>query len=369
MKYMMLVIMLAFFGLLIGSNIYLSRRFAWFFSFENTRSLYITFAALTIFMLVGGIAFTNGTSVISNIIYSTAAIIMGFLLYLLLSALTVDLIRIFTKWQPKVYGITTISIAAIVSLYGIWNASNTKTVRISIPVEGIKKEVKVMHLTDIHIGHFWGKNFLQQIVDKTNEQKVDVVFITGDLFDGRIRLSNENLAPLKQLRVPVYFVEGNHDGYTGAKEIKDKLRESGVIVLEDEVTSWGEFQIIGLNHMLADSTSVDMHATGERNTIQEVLSSLSIDKQIPTILLHHSPDGIKYANKKGVDVYLAGHTHAGQMFPINFLGEWIFAYNKGLHDYKGTKIYVSEGAGTFGPPMRVGTKSEITVINLTPIKK
>jgi len=84
------------------------------------------------------------------------------------------------------------------------------------------------------------------------------------------------------------------------------------------------------------------------------------------VLLHHSPDGIKYANQHGVDLYLAGHTHAGQLFPIKYIAKLIFDYNKGLRDYNGTKIYVSQGAGTFGPPMRVGTISELTLLKLKP---
>ncbi len=85
-------------------------------------------------------------------------------------------------------------------------------------------------------------------------------------------------------------------------------------------------------------------------------------------MLHHSPDGIKYANEYGIDLYLAGHTHAGQLFPINYLNALLFKYNKGLSDYNGSKIFVSQGAGTFGPPMRVGTKSEISLISLMPIR-
>jgi predicted MPP superfamily phosphohydrolase len=86
----------------------------------------------------------------------------------------------------------------------------------------------------------------------------------------------------------------------------------------------------------------------------------------PTVLLHHSPDGIQYANQHGVNLYLAGHTHAGQLFPVKYIAHLFFDYNKGLHDFKGTKMFVSQGVGTFGPPMRVGTKSEIVVITLKP---
>ncbi|MDX1286087.1 MAG: metallophosphoesterase, partial [Draconibacterium sp.] len=254
----------------------------------------------------------------------------------------------------------------LISSYGVWNATNKRIRKIDIPMQGLSAEIKAALLTDIHIGHFWGVNTLQKVVNKTNSQNPDVVFITGDLFDGKIRLSKSSLKPLQDLNAPVYFVEGNHDGYSGAQEIKQKLRDIGVHVLENEVRELDELQIIGLNHMLADEEAIDMHAAGIRSTIKSTLNKLNITPNKPAVLLHHSPDGIKYANQHNVDLYLAGHTHAGQIFPVNFISRWIFEYNKGLHDYKGTKMYVSQGIGTFGPPMRVGTISEISILNLIP---
>lgn len=246
------------------------------------------------------------------------------------------------------------------------NSWNTQVTTQEVVVRGLTKPIRVMHLSDIHIGHFRGNNFLKKLVAKTNRENVDVVFITGDLFDGKINLTKEELLPLTQLQVPVYFVEGNHDRYTGVETIKQYLREINIHVLENKMETLGELQIIGLNHMRADSETFDMHAAGNHATIKSTLEKLAVDKNKPTVLLHHSPDGIKYANQHGVDLYLAGHTHAGQLFPIKYIANLIFAYNKGLHDYNGTKIFVSQGAGTFGPPMRVGTQSEITVITLKP---
>ena len=118
--------------------------------------------------------------------------------------------------------------------------------------------------------------------------------------------------------------------------------------------------------MAADSNTFSMHANGKGPTIKSTLASLNLFPGKPTVLLHHSPDGIQYANQHGVDLYLAGHTHAGQLFPIKYLAHLLFDYNKGLHVFKKTRIFVSQGAGTFGPPMRVGTKSEITVLTLKP---
>ena len=353
-------------GIFVAANIYLSKRFNFFFGIENTKILYFVFPALTLFMMFGMMPLSNTINGFGSLVYKSAAITMGFLLFLLLSVLIIDLFGLFITLTPKIKGILAIVLPLTLSITGIWNAANTKVKEVNIPLNDLKTEIKAVQLTDIHIGHFWGTKTLDKIVAKTNALNPEVVFITGDLFDGRIRLSDESFEPLTKLNAPVYFVEGNHDGYTGAKEIKQKLRESGIKVLENEVAQFKDLQIIGLNHMLADSSSVNMHATGVRATIQSTLENLNISAEKAAVLLHHSPDGIKYANKHGVDLYLAGHTHAGQLFPINLIAKLMFDYNKGLHDFMGTKMYVSQGSGTFGPPMRIGTSSEITLLNLKP---
>lgn len=312
------------------------------------------------------IPLSNTTNNFGSLIYMLAALTMGAFLYLTLSVMLVDLVKLFTTFQPRTYGFAALTITFLVIIGGVLNAWNIRVTNQEIKLVGLSSEIRAAHLSDIHVGHFRGEKFVQKIVDKTNEQNVDVVFITGDLFDGRINLTKEDLAPLAKLDAPVYFVDGNHDKYTGVKTIKSMLKEIGVNVLENEVTHFSELQIIGLNHMRADNKAFNMHAGENGSTIKSTLENLNIFVEKPTVLLHHSPDGIQYANKNGVDLYLAGHTHAGQLFPVKYIAHLLFDYNKGLHDYKGTKIYVSQGIGTFGPPMRVGTKSELAVITLKP---
>jgi predicted MPP superfamily phosphohydrolase len=365
-QYIPLIFFTVFIGILIAANIYLARRFNFYFNIENTKLLYFLFPALSFLMFFGMMPLSNATSGLASFIYVLAAITMGVLLYLVLSVISVDVANLFLKLQPRTAGIAVLTITFMISAYAIFNSWNTQITNQEVKVKGLTKEIRAMHLSDIHIGHFRGKNFLKKIVGKTNQQNVDVVFITGDLFDGKINLTRKELQSLTQLKAPIYFVEGNHDRYTDVETIKQYLREIDVHVLENEMTNFGDLQIIGLNHMRADSSTFNMHAAGNHSTVQSTLDKLSPDKNKPSVLLHHSPDGVKYANQHGVDLYLAGHTHAGQLFPIIYIANLIFEYNRGMHDYKGTKMFVSEGAGTFGPPMRLGTKSEITVITLKP---
>lgn len=359
--FLVLIVFLAF---VVGVNIYLSKRFSWYFGISHINRLYILFALGSVFMIGGLMVFTNSVSPLGRIVYLVASISMGFTLYLIMSVVLVDMVHFLVKVKPVYYGMTALVIALIITVAGIWHSYNLKTTSIEVPIKGITKEIRALHISDIHIGHFRGKNFIQKIVDATEKLDIDVVFLTGDLYDGKIKLNTEVISPFEKLDVPIFFVEGNHDGYTDSKRIKQELRESGIIVLENEVTDWGEFQIIGLDHMPADSQSVDMHSAGQRATIKSILPTLDIDKEKPSILLHHYPVGIKYANEEGIDLYLAGHTHGGQLFPINYIAKLMFPYNKGLYEYNGTRIYVSQGAGTFGPPLRVGTRSELAIIIL-----
>lgn len=367
-QFIPIIFLVVFLGILAGANIYLSKRFAFYFDVRSTRYLYITFGFLTVFMIAGIIGFTNSQGFFANMMYVAASIIMGFLLYLLLSVAVVDLISLFVKSVPRLLGIAAVSLAVFITTAGIINAQYRRISEVDIPIKGLDREISIVHLSDIHIGHFWGPKTLQKIVTKTNALHPDVVFITGDLFDGKIRLNSNSLEPLKQLNAPVYFVEGNHDGYSGAEEVKQNLREIGVSVLENEVTHFNQIQIIGLNHMRADDGDPGMHGTGKKPSMRSVLDQLNIFPGKPTVLLHHSPDGMEYANQHDIDLYLAGHTHNGQLFPFNFVAGMVYKYNKGLHNYKGTRIYTSQGVGTFGPPMRVGTKSEIVFLKLKPVE-
>lgn len=355
---------LLFLAVLVGSNIFLSRKIGWIFSMEHLAGLHVVFAVIPVFMIAGLIGLSNATGTAGHLLYGLAAILTGLMLYLVLSFLLTEAVHLIIPLGRTLYGISVFSITAVVVVYGLINARQTKFNEVEVPVAGLDEEVKILHLSDIHIGHFRGRDFLQKLVDISEGTNPDLVVITGDLFDGRYHLSKESLEPLRQFRVPVYFVEGNHDGYTGVEKIKAMLRETGVRVLENEIVMQGQLQLVGLDHMRADQDARAMHAMQEGGTIRGVLQALEIDSDQPSVLLHHSPDGIEYAHEQGIDLYLAGHTHAGQLFPVNYINELLFKYNKGLSDYHGTRIFVSQGAGTFGPPMRVGTNGEITLIQL-----
>ena len=361
MKILPIIILTTFFALLVSVIIYLAKRFAMSFEVVNTYPFYIGFSVVTILFFVAGIAFINSTGALEHILFKIAAIVIGVFLFTIFSVIIVDIVGLFMKFSPRTYAISYISLTAFITLFGLWNSFNIQNTRLDVPMAGLNENIKAVHLTDIHIGHFRINGFLEKMVAKTNAENTDVIFITGDYLDSRYALDNKYFEPLQKFNAPVYFVDGNHDKATNNDSINSLMRKNGINVLENKVAYFKDLQIVGLMHMVADNRSFDIHASGHSQTIESVLPQLNIDRNKASIILHHAPNGIKYAQQNGIGLYLTGHTHAGQIFPFNFIANMMFEYNRGLHNFKGTWVFVSEGIGTFGPPFRIGIRVRLSL--------
>ncbi|MFI3298984.1 MAG: metallophosphoesterase [Rikenellaceae bacterium] len=360
MPYLVLIIMAAVIW-------YLASRIAWAFGLSKWLALSII-GTLTIgaFVTMMVVMRGNYTSTLTHILSNTSNIFIGVLMFAVCTTLVVDLVGLCVKIQPKTFGFIVLGITALLSGYSLWNASHTRVYEVNITLENLAEPLRIAHVSDTHFGHFWGESKAERLAELIAKENVDAVVITGDMFDGRVRLNADVITPFVELGVPVYFSEGNHDGYSGSNDIKNLLRETGVIVLENEKAEFKGLQIIGLDYLLPDDNSIDnFHGSHSNSTMQSVLPALGIDHSRASILLHHNPVGASYAAENGINLYLAGHTHAGQLFPATIFAAMMFEYNKGLYEYdENMQIYVSQGTGTFGPPMRLGTHSELTIINL-----
>ena len=360
----MYIFLFLFFVFLAWAVYYLSGRFIYFFDFSGKGWVYTIFSLSVVIMITGVIFPGNSTSVWGTLWYWVAALIMGFLLYLLLSVAVTDLIRLFVNAPPRFFGYTALVMAFLVCSYGFLNASHVRTVNITLPLQGLKEEIRILHLSDLHLGHFRGEKFLRTVLEKVEKEKADAVCITGDLFDGRKQMNERVFDVFRQVKIPVYFVEGNHELYTGAAEIKKRLREAGVTVLENEKIEFRELQVIGLRYLGGGKRFSGHGGKDPMAEMREALEALRIEQEKPALLLHHSPGVYQTAADYGIDLFLTGHTHGGQFFPFTIMAGWVHTYNRGLHDHEGMKIFVSQGAGTFGPPIRVGTRSEMAVIRM-----
>ncbi len=378
--------------LFIGANIYVPFRMAKLFRLQRKKILYILFAAGAVSFPLSMILHRSMANTITGLYYLISTTWMGLFLFLLIFLLVFEVLKWTAstayKWQsPKnrqnnkadffprhlqginiknpsrTFGLVIIGFAVLVSLYALWNANSFKVSQVDIPLKGLKNELKIVHISDVHIDDFRGKNYLEKIVRAANEQKPDLVLITGDIIDGKHALTEDIFSPLKKLKAPAYFTTGNHESYANLDKTLEILAKSNVRILRNEIIETHDIQLIGLDYMNADPDSFEMHKVNQL-TMKEVLPTLNISADKPTVLMHHSPIGLEYVNQRGITLMLSGHTHGGQILPVSYIGRLFFPYNKGLYNYKGTYIYVSQGAGTFGPRMRLGTNNEITLIRL-----
>lgn len=247
-----------------------------------------------------------------------------------------------------------IVIVLLLAVYSVSNnLSNRKVKRIRFLSSKIKTPIRIVLIADTHINRHYSIEYLQRLVREINNQNPDIVTIAGDFADGKTAFSA--IEPINGIKAPVYLVMGNHEiwsNHNGA--IEELLNKTKITIVHKKKFEHKGIQIIGV------------HFADGQHILKEGLRDIEIDKKKYNILLYHEPKEVEIAQKAGVDLMLSGHTHAGQIFPWNYVTRLAYKYIKGLYEYKGMKIYVSQGTGIWGPPMRLGSVNEITVIDLNP---
>lgn len=361
------LIILALFG---GAIAYVSNRFALFFPSIPKKIWLLSFGSLAVITFLSVSLFSITPNPVGKALFIFAGIAISLFLFLLMSVAVTDLFNLVFKFPVQTRGYLSVGLASLLTMYSIWNAYTIRVKEVTIPIQGLTEEIRAAHITDIHLGNFRGKRGADKVVRKIKELNPDVVFNTGDMFDSQAHFAagKDVLGSFRTLDIPHYFVYGNHDQHVGVPEVISQMKRANATVLLNEVTHFKELQIIGLNNMLVDHNSSDIHASAGSETIEETLNRLEIKEDVPTIVLHHRPDGVQYMEAKGADLLLSGHTHAGQVFPFTYVAKLMFGYNRGLYKYKTMDIYVSEGIGTFFVPIRFLTSSEIILLKLIPLK-
>lgn len=235
-----------------------------------------------------------------------------------------------------------------------------KVKNIKIKIKNLQNSLNIVQISDIHIGEFLKKDYLAKLVKLINKQNPDIVAITGDLVDKDIRIIYKELEPLKDIKSKfgVFFVAGNHEYYNDVEPILNYLEQIGIIVLRNtnkqiaNINLAGVYDVVGkrLNHKFKPDVKAALKG---------------IDERFPTILLAHQPKQLNYLENENIDLVLSGHTHAGQIFPFNFLVKLDQPYVYGLHKHsEKTQIYITSGAGFWGPPIRFLAPAEIANITL-----
>jgi hypothetical protein len=250
------------------------------------------------------------------------------------------------------------AIALLASLYGVVNAAWTRVRRVSVTLPNLPASWRgrvAALVTDTHLGHVRGFRFMRRIVTTLTRLRPDIVFIAGDMYDGTVARVRELAQPWARLATPLgaFFVLGNHEQFSDSAKYLDAVEHSGVRVLNNEKVTVDGLQIVGVHY--SDSTNDDH--------FRSVLRHADVDRDRASILLTHAPDRLKIAEEEGFSLQLSGHTHGGQFFPFTWITSRMYGkFVYGLQRLGNLIVYVSYGAGTWGPPLRLGTTPEIVLI-------
>lgn len=257
--------------------------------------------------------------------------------------------------------------AASITGYGMRTALGPPRLdRVQVPLAKLPRRMdgfRIVAVSDIHLGPLLGRAHTERIVAAINRLNADIVAIVGDLVDGPVSELGEAAEPLRDIhaRYGTFFVTGNHEYYSGAGEWIDELTRLGVRVLQNDrqeiVAPGGVLDVAGVN----DVTGGRM-GPGEGPDFDRALGGR--DPGRPVVLLAHQPVQAHEAARYGVDLQLSGHTHGGQMVPFNLLVRLEQPIVSGLGRIGDTQVYVTNGAGFWGPPVRVGAPPQVSLVEL-----
>lgn len=270
------------------------------------------------------------------------------------------------KGRKKIQKILLIACILYTS-YGIYMGQTSPTYdAVNIAVKNLSTPLKIVQLSDIHISTLMTEDKVKKIVDKVNATNPDIIVLTGDIVDTKTKFANEAISELKNLKANygIYYVLGNHEYYHDTKNIIQKLKDIGfkVLINKNDTVKINDKAILNIAGV-ADLMGYKMGFL--KPDIDKTLQG--IDTSIPTILLSHQPKIINQTQDKPIDIILSGHTHGGQIFPFSLAVLLDQPFIKGLHKINQNQIvYINQGTNLWGPPMRIGTHYEITLINLLP---
>lgn len=271
----------------------------------------------------------------------------------------------YEKTKQIVFVFSVLLVGGIMT-YGYFNAKNVKIQKLEYNIAkncGELKELKIAMISDLHLGTIISNSRLEDIVNKTNSLNPDIVLLAGDIVDedlGPVIRNNlgEMLKNFKS-KYGTYGITGNHEYIGGVEEACTYLNAHNITMLRDTAIKIDNaFYLIG-----REDKEISTFAGKKRKSLNELVKE--IDKSCPLILMNHQPFDLDETVKSEIDIQFSGHTHNGQMFPLNFITKLIFELSSGYLRKGQTHFYVSTGAGTWGPPIRIGNSPEIVDVTLT----
>ena len=350
-------------GLLVLLTWYTPRRLAKLLGLRRRWPAYLTAGAVVAFFVTSWALVPRSPSCALGVFATVAGVLVCLQFFLGISLLLTSALQRVARVSDRATLFLAVVLALVTTGMGVRNAYTLEVVEAEIPVPGLEEDVTVAHIADVHLGPHRGEAWLRRIVEEVNAGKPDFVLLNGDLIEGGVALENGALAPLGDIEAPTYFVTGNHDAHVDTERALKAITDRGVRVLRNEAVATHGLHLVGLEYMRADDRTYDPHAVNDL-TIESELPKIRIPDAKPILLMHHSPVGIEYAAKGGVSLMVSGHTHAGQVWPATWIAKIAFPYLEGLYEEDGLRVFVSQGAGTFGVPLRLGSSNQIDWLRL-----
>lgn len=369
--------------------------FSWCRFFEShaltaKRYLFLILFFLSITFILSSIFIHMSNNPLTRIYYLLSGIWMGLMSFLLFATVIVWIVKGGLWFLPhdlpdkriiQVLSCFLYGLAIVYTGYCHYQFYKIKIKPLSVPIQNLPQQwqgKKIIHLSDLHLGGTKHLKFLKKVVTMTNEQKADLILITGDLFDGATNFQKRYVSDLNNFKAKhgTFFTSGNHEIYSGVEKSRKVIGDSKVIMLDNKAIVIEGLQFLGISYPELKNTSC--FDFNDPNVFT---------KNLPTILLYHTPTSIKENGEnlsvvqssdylapdttfsgtinQNISLQLSGHTHAGQFFPFTWVASKVFkGLHYGLHRIDDFYINISSGTGSWGSPLRSGYLSEIVVITL-----
>ena len=360
------------------ANFYIYKRLFMQIAFFRAHKIWLIAAFVALFVAQAAFLMFRADDRFANTLYNALAHCFTFTYFFFFITLFADILRFGVKIYLKNASKTpfdenrrasiklifnlSLLFFALGSMWRGWgNAMNVPKVKeLSIPIKNLKQDTRLVMISDVHLGKNLHEKFLRGLVDKINSLNADIVVIVGDLIDTKpSEIHYIQLLDEIKSKYGVFFALGNHEYYRGLDGVLGLLRQTKLQILINESVNLGFLNIAGL----ADLAGLRFERLGAKPDINAAKARL--DKSVPSILLAHQPKSVNLYDTSDFDLVLSGHTHAGQVFPFGaiVLAQQGFLY--GLYELVSkNKLYVSSGAGFWGPAMRFLAPSEIALIHL-----
>jgi predicted MPP superfamily phosphohydrolase len=323
-------------------NYYVVARLTGLLSMDN-RIISLAYAfGLSTLIVVGFLARTSSGRGTKGLFVAVTTV-CGLEIAALSELILFEIFNFIFHFPEMLSGQVMVALVCIIAIYSFVNAQMLQVKAIKLP---FVRKLRIVQLTDVHIGAVHGAKYLARIVDMVNNLKPDFILITGDIVSGTVAPGSSQLENFGRLEAPAYMAPGNHEHYEGMDEIRAALPKN-IEILRDQEIKLDGYSVFGLDFVEE----------------QGVSGARTIDKKFdrPVIVMAHVP---QFLDLPEGSIILAGHYHAGQIFPLNWVGGWFIKQFKGIYTEKGVTLYISPGTATWGPPMRFGSRNEITMLEL-----